>query len=61
MRLFKTSEKILIWLYRIGQTQSWLAEELKQTRPSISQKISDNMFTSGDLVRIKQLGFNDGD
>jgi len=61
MKLYKTSEKILIWLYRIGQTQAWLAEQLNQSKPAISQKISENMFTTGDLIRIKELGFKDQD
>lgn len=54
--LIKTSEKVIIWLHRIDRTQQWLANELNQTRQSISNKISDNCFTIGDIMRMKSLG-----
>ncbi len=54
----KTSEKVIIWLHRENKTQQWLAEQLGQTRQSISQKIRDNYFSIGDLIRMKSLGFN---
>lgn len=53
----KTSEKVIIWLHRENKTQQWLAEQLGQTRQSISQKIKDNYFSVGDLIRMKSLGF----
>lgn len=56
--LIKTSEKVIIWLYREEKTQQWLADQLGQTRQSVSQKIKDNYFTAGDLIRMKSLGFN---
>jgi hypothetical protein len=54
--LIKTSEKVLIWLHRIDKTQQWLANELNQTRQAISNKINDNCFTVGDIIRMKSLG-----
>ena len=54
----KTSEKVIIWLHRENKTQQWLADQLGQTRQSVSQKIRDNYFSIGDLIRMKSLGFN---
>jgi len=56
VRLFKTSEKILIWLHREKLTQVWLAEQLGVTRAAITNKISDNTFTPMDILKIKSLG-----
>lgn len=58
VKINKTSEKIIIWLYRENKTQQWLADQLGQTRQSISQKIRDNYFSASDLIKIKSLGFN---
>ena len=58
VRLIKTSEKVIIWLHREDKTQLWLAEQLGQTRQSISQKIKENYFTPSDLIKMKFLGFN---
>jgi hypothetical protein len=52
----KTSEKILIWLHRERKTQVWLADQLGVTRQAISNKITDNSFTVGDILRLKSLG-----
>lgn len=56
VRLYKTSEKVLIWLHRTDRTQVWLAEQLGVTRQAINGKISDNSFTAGDIMRLTQLG-----
>jgi len=53
----KTSEKVIIWLHRENKTQQWLAEQLGQTRQSVSQKIKENYFSETDLIKIKSLGF----
>ena len=57
VEISKTSEKVIIWLHRENKTQQWLAEQLGQTRQSVSQKIKDNYFSVGDLIRMKSLGF----
>jgi len=54
--LVKTSEKVLIWLHRENKTQQWLGNELNVTRQAISQKITDNVFTVGDIMNLKRLG-----
>jgi len=58
VKLIKTSEKVIIWLHREDKTQLWLADQLGQTRQSVSQKIKENYFTASDLIKMKSLGFN---
>lgn len=58
LNIIKNNEKVLIWLHRDNKSQQWLAEQLGQTRQSVSQKIKENYFTVGDLIKIKSLGFN---
>jgi hypothetical protein len=54
--LFKTSEKVVIWLHRENKTQVWLGEQLGITRQSVNQKITDNIFTPKDILTLKSLG-----
>lgn len=58
MEIVKTSEKVLIWLHRTNRTQQWLAEQLGVTRQAVSQKISDNIFSIGDVIKLRSLGCN---
>jgi len=56
IKVYKTSEKVIIWLHRENKTQQWLSEQLGQTRQAMSQKIRDNMFTPGDIIRLQLMG-----
>jgi predicted XRE-type DNA-binding protein len=56
VKIYKSSEKILIWLHREKLSQVWLAEKLGVTRQAITNKISDNSFTPFDIIRIKAMG-----
>ena len=56
LTIIKTSEKVLIWLHREDKTQVWLAGEFGVTRQSVSQKISDNVFSMSDILTLKRLG-----
>lgn len=56
IKIFKTSEKVLIWLHREGKTQQWLANEIGITRQAMSQKINDNVFTPKDIMTLARLG-----
>lgn len=57
LKIVKTNEKVLIWLHRENKTQVWLAEQLGQTRQSVSNKITDNSFTPYDIITMKRIGF----
>ena len=54
--VFKTSEKVLIWLHRSGNTQVWLAKQMNTNRQAIAKKIEDNIFTPGDILTLSRLG-----
>jgi hypothetical protein len=56
IKVYKTSEKVIIWLHRENKSQQWLSEQLGQTRQAMSQKIRDNMFTPGDIIRLQLMG-----
>ena len=56
VKIFKTSEKVLIWLHRENKTQVWLAEQLGITRAAVSNKITDNVFTPKDIMILMRLG-----
>jgi predicted transcriptional regulator len=58
LKIVKTNEKVIIWLHRGNKSQQWLSEQLGQTRQAISQKIKENYFSVGDLIRMKSLGFD---
>ena len=59
MKVYKTSEKIVLWLYREGLSQSECAEKIGITRQAFSQKIKTNIFTIMDIAILKQMGFED--
>lgn len=57
IKIIKNNEKILIWLHRERKTQVWLAKQLRnQSRQAISNKMTDNSFTSEDIQDMKCLG-----
>ena len=53
--IHKTSEIILIWLYRNNKTQQWLAEQFGLTRQALSTKLKDNFFSDSDKALLKRL------
>lgn len=57
MVVVKMSEKLILWLHRTKKTQQWLATELDISRQAVGQKISTNMFTDSDIVKLRALGF----
>jgi len=57
MKVYKTSEKILLWLYRENITQNQMANKIGITRQAFSQKIRDNTFTIKDFTVLESMGF----
>lgn len=57
IKVYKTSEKLLIWMRRNSLTQEKVATELGITRQTLASRLKDNFFTSGDLVALKRIGF----
>lgn len=56
MQIINTSEKVLIWSHRTKKTQQWLAKQFGVTKQAVSQKINDNMFSVGDIIKLRSLG-----
>jgi DNA-binding XRE family transcriptional regulator len=54
--IFKTSEKLLIWMHRSRYTQQALAKELGITRQTLANKLRDNFWTGGELAALRRLG-----
>jgi DNA-binding XRE family transcriptional regulator len=54
--IFKTSEKLIVWMHRSKYTQQEVAKELQITRQTLSSKIEDNYWTAGELAALKRLG-----
>jgi predicted XRE-type DNA-binding protein len=59
MRILKTNEKIIVWMYRNNITGSQIAAEIGITRQSWSAKLKSNMFDIKDLMAIQRLGYRD--
>lgn len=54
--IFKTSEKLIVWMHRSKYTQQEVARELGITRQTLSSKIEDNYWTGGELATLRRLG-----
>ena len=59
MELIKTSEKILIWMYRENITGQKIANEIGITRQAWSNKLKSNIFSIADMLAIKRMGFKE--
>lgn len=55
----KTSEKILLWMHRNNITGKEIADKRGITRQAWSNKMKDNIFSLGDLLTLKSMGFED--
>ena len=54
--IFKTSEKLVVWMHRSRYTQQEVAKELGITRQKLANKIEDNYWSSAELDKLRQLG-----
>lgn len=54
--IFKTSEKVLLWMHRSRFTQQEVARALYVTRQTLASKIRDNYWTRFELETLKRLG-----
>ena len=59
MRLEKTNEKIIIWRHRNTVTGQQISKEIGITRQAWSSKLKSNVFSIGDILSLKRLGFKD--
>lgn len=55
--MIKTSDKIILKLAKDSNlTKTKLADMLGISRPTLDQRIKDNTFSAGDLIRLKAWG-----
>jgi transcriptional regulator with XRE-family HTH domain len=59
MRIYKTNEKVLLWMKRNGYDQSYIANKLGVTRQTLAKRLQDNFFSVGDIIILKSLGFEE--
>lgn len=57
MKVYKTSEKLMIWMRRNNYTQDYIALKLGITRQTLAKRIQDNFFSVSDVAILKGLGF----
>lgn len=57
-KVYKMSEKLLLWMRRNNKTQIEVAKELGITRQSLASRMKDNYFTVGELIKLKEMGVN---
>ena len=59
IRIYKTSEKILVWMKRNNYTQDFVSKHLEITRQTFAKRLQDNFFSMNELIILKRLGFDD--
>jgi len=57
VRIYKTSERLIVWMKRKNYTQQYIAEKLGISRQTFAKHIEDNMFSVGEIIVLKSLGF----
>ena len=59
MEIYKTSEKLIIWMHRSKISGQQIAKKIGITRQAVSNKLRDNSFSKGELSIIHAMGFKD--
>ena len=59
IKVYKTNEKILIWMHRTNTSGQQIASKIGVTRQAWSQKMKSNTFSVNDLIVLKSMGFSD--
>jgi hypothetical protein len=50
------SQKLLIFIQDRGIKKGWIADYLGISRPTLNQRITDNSWTVGEVVKLNELG-----
>ncbi len=51
-----TSKKVELLLKEQGRSKTWLASQLKISRPTLDQRLKDNFWSAGDIIVLKSIG-----
>ena len=54
--IFKTNEKLIIWMHRSRYSQQKVSKELGITRQTFASKLIDNYWSKAELEALKRLG-----
>jgi len=54
--ILKTSDKIRFALKDQGRKKIWLAEQLGISRPTLDNRLKDNSFLIGEIMRLQEIG-----
>lgn len=54
--IFKTSEKLILWMHRSRYSQLEVARELYVSRQTLANKLKDNYWTRFELQTLRRLG-----
>lgn len=57
VRIYKTSEKLIVWMRRNNYTQEYVASKMGITRQTLAKRLEDNFFSEGELTSLKSIGF----
>lgn len=57
MTLQKTSEKILVWMFRNKISGQQIAKEIGISRQAWSVKMQTNVFTTQDIMTVRRMGY----
>ena len=51
-----TSNKVIKSIKDQGRKKIWLAKELNITRAKLDEKLRDNFWSIGEIMKLQQLG-----
>lgn len=52
----KTSDKVIGAIEKQGRKKTWLAEQLRLSRPTLDARLNNDNWDADDITRLKQLG-----
>lgn len=52
----KTSDRVRFALRNQGRKKTWLAEQLGISRPTLDNRLKDNSFLIGEVLKLQELG-----
>lgn len=52
----KTADKVIFALKDQGRKKTWLAEQLGISRPTLDNRLKDNTFAIGEIMKLQELG-----
>lgn len=51
-----TSKKVELAIKEQGRNKTWLAKQLGISRPALYQRLNDNIWSVGEIIKLKSIG-----